>query len=145
MAAMTEPRPINRQVFLGKQYNRRFLLAMLLYVIMVPISKRLIDAVGESIWRYPIALLPVLPLLVAFAVFLVYLRQMDELLRRIQFEAFGISLGATLMFTITWGFLETADLLPPFPTILIGPLMILLWGFGSCFARRRYNAVCETD
>jgi hypothetical protein len=118
---------------------------MAVYFVLVIVSKYLLEVMDTSIWSYPIAVLPVLPLLVVFWLFLGYLREMDELLRRIQFEAFGISLGATLVLTLTWGFLETADLLPPFPMIFIGPMMILLWGFGSWLTRRRYNAVCETD
>jgi hypothetical protein len=145
MAVAPGTRPTNPQVLLVRRYNRRFILVMAVYVLLVPISSGLVDVMGGSIWRYPVALLPVVPLLVAFWVFIIYLRQMDELLRRIQLEAFGISLGVTLVFTITWGFLEAADLVPHFPTILVGPLIILAWGFGSVISQRRYNAVCETD
>jgi hypothetical protein len=145
MAAMSKARPINPQVLSKQRFGRRFAIAMAVYTILVVTSQQILNTLNDSIWRYPVALLPVVPLLVVFWLFLVYLREMDELLRRIQFEAFGISLGATLIFTITWGFLEAADLLPPFPTIFIGPVMILLWGFGSWLTRRRYNAVCETE
>ncbi len=145
MAAMSNSRPVNPQVLSKQRFGRRFAIAMAVYTILVVTSQQILNTLSDSIWRYPVALLPVVPLLVVFWLFLVYLREMDELLRRIQFEAFGISLGATLIFTITWGFLEAADLLPNFPTIMVGPLMIFAWGIGSFITQRHYNAVCETD
>jgi len=128
-----------------RRFNRRFLTAMLVYIVLVPLSIMLVDRIGETPLRYPIALLPVVPLLFAFCQFIIYLRTADELLRRIQFEAFGMSFGVTVIFTITWGFLEAADLLPNFPTIMVGPLMIFAWGIGTFITQRYYNAVCETD
>jgi hypothetical protein len=124
MAAMSNVRPTNPQVRSIRRFNRRFIAAMLVYMLLVPLSGMMIDRMDESILRYPIALLPVIPMLFGFWEFLVYLRAADELLRRIQFEAFGISLGTALIFTITWGFLESAELVPKFPTIMVSPLMI---------------------
>jgi hypothetical protein len=72
------------------------------------------------------------------AAFMTYLRQMDEMLRRIELEAFGFSLGLTAIVTFTLGLLENAGL-PRFSLVWVFPMIMIFWGIGKAIAGRRYQ------
>ena len=61
-----------------------------------------------------------------------------RLQRRIQFEGLAFSFLAVCLLTLTWGFLQNAGL-PHADIIWVAPLLIMLWGFGSALASRRYR------
>jgi hypothetical protein len=123
-----------------KRYYLEFGGSMAAYTVVLIAAIRGLDALGPgSGWRYPVALLPVLPAAGALVAFIRYLRTMDELQRRIQFEAFGAAFAATILITFTYGFLEIAGL-PTISAIWIGPGMIAAWGVISAIVTRRYTA-----
>jgi hypothetical protein len=65
-------------------------------------------------------------------------RRLDELQRRVQFEALSFAFAGTAFFTFGWGFLEIAGY-PRLPAFGIWPLMAALWVAGLAIARRRYR------
>jgi predicted ferric reductase len=120
-------------------YRRDLLLAMGAYVIIIMVAVSWVNSLPqENNWRYVIVLAPVVPLLIALGVFMRWLRQVDEFERRLNFEAFGFSLGITFIITLTLGFLERAGF-PRLDLIWVPIMMIGLWGFGLAIARRRYQ------
>lgn len=123
----------------SKRYIVEFGLAMIIaYPLVLVISIILLNQYPESSWRVPLALAPVVPPLFGLRAFLRFLGRMDELQRRIQFEAIGFSFGVTLVVAMTAGFLENAGL-PRLSWIFVVPLMIALWGIGTALATRRYR------
>lgn len=110
---------------------------MLVYSIAVVVSIRWAGEIPDSPWRYAIALLPMIPLSFALLAFLRFFRQMDELQRKIQFEAVAFGFLATLGVILTYGFLQGAGL-PHVRMIFVPPLMIVLWGIGLAIASVRY-------
>ena len=108
------------------------------YVAVLVVSLFALKAVGDdSAWRYPLAVLPVLPGAAALLAFVRHLRDLDELQRRIQFEALGIAFAVTVLVTLTYGFAENAGL-PRLSAIWVTPLMIAGWGLSQPFVARRY-------
>ncbi len=91
------------------------------------------DGVGIAL-----ALLPMAGALVTAWAILRQIRRMDELQRRIQFEALALSFLGTALFTFSWGFAETAGM-PKFPTFGIWPLMAGFWIVGGIISQRRYS------
>jgi hypothetical protein len=125
-----------------KTADRRYLIefggAMLAYTAAVFVSAFGVGAMAhDNPWRYPLAVLPVVPSVFALLAFIRRLRVMDELQRRIQFEAFGITLGVGVLGTLTYGFLEEAGL-PHLPLIWVGPALIATWGVTSAIVVRRF-------
>lgn len=111
---------------------------MAAYTVLVIVSVTVLNTVDSGAWRYAVAVLPVAPLVFAMRAFIRHLRRMDELQRRIQVEALALGFGATVMITLTYGFLENAGL-PRLSLIWVAPLMISLWGLGSALASRHYS------
>jgi hypothetical protein len=122
----------------NQRYLREFSAAMVAYTLVLVVSLTALKGVGDSsIWRYPLAVLPVLPGVAALIAFVRRLRDMDELERRIQFEALGIAFAVTILVTFTYGFLENAGL-PRLSAIWVTPFMIAAWGVSSLLVNRRY-------
>jgi hypothetical protein len=119
-------------------YKRRLVAVMVAYIVVLFGSVTLLKTMSDPILRALVAVLPVLPVLVGIFVFMAFLRQLDELQRRIQFEAFAFSLGMTGVITFTLGFLEGVDVPSP-GLIWVFPMMIALWGIGAAIAGRRYR------
>jgi hypothetical protein len=120
----------------GKRYLREFGGSMALYSVMVPISMRLLRGHEHTPLGYCIAFLPIIPS--ALWAFMRMFRGLDELQRKIQFEAVGFSFLATCLITLTWAFQQNAGL-PRFDVSWVAPLLILLWSLGLGIAKRRYE------
>lgn len=111
---------------------------MIAYVILIILSRLVLDSLGSSPWRYLIALLPVIPVIFLVIAFLRYLSGIDELQQRIQLQAIGFAAGTTSLLTFAYGFLELMGF-PRFSTFLTFPLMVILWGLGLSYVTRNYR------
>ena len=89
-------------------------------------------------WQAAIALTPMLACVAAAWVILREIRRMDELQRRIQFEALGFAFAVTALATFSYGFLEGLGW-PRLSMFDVWPLMAGLWVVGLAMARRRYR------
>lgn len=121
-----------------RRYAQRFIASMIAYVIVVLVSGWLLRNMGESPLRALVAIMPVLPIVIGLWAFMMFVRQLDELQRRIQLEAFAFSLGCTGLITFTLGLLENAGV-PQVGIIWVFPMMIVFWGIGLAIAERRYR------
>ncbi len=121
-----------------KLYLRRFWVAITAYVVLVIIMSSVLDSLTDNTLRVIITLLPIVPIVFGMWAFMQFIRQIDELQRRIHFEAFAFSLGCTGLITFTLGFLENAGV-PQLSLIWVFPMMIAFWGIGVAIAGRRYK------
>jgi hypothetical protein len=121
-----------------KRYLREFLPAMLVYAVMVMVSVWLLKHQVYRPLRLLFAVLPVIPALFAMWAAIRYVRGLDELQRRIQFEGLASSFLATCVIALTWALLQNAGL-PHADIIWVAPMLIFLWGVGACVAKRRYQ------
>lgn len=121
-----------------RRYTKEFGLAMLIYVVAVPLVITTLARMDDSPLRYAIAVLPVFPVAYGLRAFLRALAGMDELQMRIQLSAIAFAAGMTGLLTFAYGWLEIAGL-PPLPQIWVLPLIVALWGLGLALANRRYR------
>jgi hypothetical protein len=122
----------------AKRYAREFVTAMIAYVIVIIISRLVLNNIGDSPWRFAVTLLPVFPVLFLVTGFTRFLSGIDELQQRIQLQAIGFSAGTTGLLTFAYGFLELVGF-PHFPLFFVFPMMIILWGIGLSYFSRRYQ------
>jgi hypothetical protein len=111
--------------------------AMLAYVVLLPLSIIAYRAVDQDGLRSLIAVIPVIPTTLGLVAIVRAIRRMDELERRIHFEAVAFAFAATALLTFTYGLLENLAF-PRISLTWILPLMIVLWTLGQALARRRY-------
>jgi len=104
----------------------------------VLVGKWLLRLAGDAWWRFPAAVLPVVPMALEVYVFLRYLNAIDELQQKIQLNAIGFAASLTGLITLTIGFLENAGL-PRLSWTFVFPLMVALWSVGMILFTRRYS------
>ena len=117
----------------NKRYIRDYLISMVLYCVVLTGVIMLYEALPQHPASALLMLLPLVPILFAFRAFIRWVRELDEMQKRIQMEAFAFSLGLTSILTFTYGLMERAGL-PQISLIWVFPLSVMLWGIGHLFA-----------
>lgn len=92
----------------------------------------------EGALKLAINLMPMIGAVAAAWAILRGLWRMDELQRRIQYDAIALAFLGTALITFGWGFAEGAGL-PHLRAFSVWPIMGTLWGFGIFVAQRRYR------
>lgn len=91
----------------------------------------------------PVALLPVVPLVVFFVRLSEWLDSMDELQRRIHLEAMVLQFAATGTLVMGYGMLAKSGVVPNYPVTVVFPwlwiAMFVLWAGGIVLVRRKYR------
>jgi hypothetical protein len=122
----------------AKRYLKEIGTSMAAYTAMVSLSIWLLRGQEHSPLRYLLAGLPVIPSAFAMWAAIRFFRGLDELQRRIQFEGMAFSFLGMCLVSLNWGFLQNAGL-PQADVIWVTPVLLALWGVGSCVASRRYQ------
>lgn len=126
-------------MFKPKRYVLELSGALGLYALLLiaaNVAERALQPVGAL--DLAINLVPMVGAVAAAWVILRNLRQMDEMQRRIQFDAIAMSFVGTALITFGWGFAEGAGL-PHLRAFAVWPIMATLWGFSLVVAQRRYR------
>ncbi|MFT4014745.1 MAG: hypothetical protein QM682_15400 [Paracoccus sp. (in: a-proteobacteria)] len=120
-----------------KRYLIDFLIGMAVYALLLVISLRLLGrGVENPALCVAVSLLPMLGGLLVCRAVIRQLRRMDELQRKIQFDAFALAFTGTALATFGYGFLENVGA-PKLSMFAVWPLMAALWVLGLIVARRR--------
>lgn len=131
----------NPQTAAGRRYLRRFVPAMIGYVVVLFASLRFIEAqhpTGPLLWLLGVA--PAIPIIAVIAVMGLYMmEETDEFLRTVLVQSMLWGIGVTLALCTAWGFLENVGAVPHFPLYLIFPIFCGAFGLAQPFVRRRYQ------
>ncbi len=125
------------------QWNTRTYLvelfaAMALYAVLLVGSNLLeqrLDPKGALL--IAVNVLPIVGILAAAWAIVRGFGRMDELQRRIQFDALVLAFAGTAVISFSWGFLEDVGV-PQLRAFMVWPMMAMLWIFGLIVATRRY-------
>lgn len=120
-----------------RRYNRRLLTALLAYAVLLGSTILLLNDFPDAPWRYPVALVPMIPSGYLVWAVVHYLREIDELQRRIQLEGLGFAFAAGSVITFGYGFLQLTGL-PEASWFYVWPVYGTMWMLGVQLARRRY-------
>ena len=113
--------------------------ALLLYAALLVganMLERAIDPSGGL--KLAINLVPMIGALAGAWAVMRGLWRLDEMQRRIQFDAIAMSFLGTALITFGWGFAEGAGL-PRLQAFAVWPIMGVLWALGMVIAQRRYR------
>ena len=127
----------------GRRYIRAMWPILIAYSLILFFSGWMIKRGIESIpLRALVALLPVLPLLLLLRIALRYLRETDELQRRIEIEAIGIAALLVSLVYFGGGLLQQAKVISlnaGVVMIWVFPLIMVFYAIAKFFAVRRYR------
>lgn len=126
-------------MFRPKQYFLELGGAFVLYAVLLigaGLAERAIHPIGTL--KLAINLVPMIGMVAAAWAIMRGLWRMDEMQRRIQFDAIAIAFLGTAFVTFGWGFAEGAGL-PHLRAFMVWPIMGTLWALGIAFAQYRYR------
>jgi hypothetical protein len=125
-----------------RRYRREFFPAMVAYVAVLFLSMYALQSVHAASARAALALLPVVPIMFVARAVLRFVRDSDEMQRRIQLESFA---QASLVLTLgcfSLGLLALAGVVridAGLALILVLPAYMLVYGVFACLTARRYR------
>ncbi len=126
----------------SRRYQRAIWPAMIAYALLLSASLWWIrNGIEPLALRALVALLPVVPLLFFLRALLRYLREIDELQRRIETEAIGIASLLVSMLYFAGGLLEKAKVVgfdAGAAMIWVFPLLCASYGIARMLLTRRY-------
>ncbi|MBN9886503.1 hypothetical protein [Salipiger abyssi] len=121
---------------------RKLLLLMIglvAYAATLLVSQRLLaGGTGIQPVRVLVALTPMIPALFICAVVIRAIRDLDEMQRKLQFEALALSFMGTALITFAYGFLEGMGF-PKISMFAVWPLMAAIWFIGVMVGRLRFR------
>lgn len=128
---------------LHRRYLREFLPPMVAYVVVLFLSLWLLKRIdGPSGLRAAVALLPALPIALGLRAIVRYIRDTDEMQRRIELEAVSIATAFVAMLYMSAGFLQLAsviDIPAGVAMIWMFPLLCLSYGLAKIVVSQRYG------
>jgi len=127
---------------LRRRYLREFTPAMAGYVLGLFVSLWLLKRVEEPMLRALVALLPVAPVMLVVRAVVRYIRDADELQRRIELESVSLATATVSMLYLAGGFLQTAkviDIPSGMAMFWVFPLVCLFYGLVKTVVVRRYR------
>ncbi|HET7125990.1 MAG TPA: hypothetical protein VFI26_02685 [Lysobacter sp.] len=127
---------------LRRRYLREFLPPMAAYVVLVFLSVWLLKRVDAPALRTLVALMPVPPIAFALRAIMRYIRDADELQRRIELEAVAFSSAFVSFAYLTGGFLQAARVIEVRAAdamLWVFPLTCLAYGVVKIVVSRRYR------
>jgi len=128
-----------------KRYTRRIVNTMSLYVVALFGSILLLRGAAAdwpTLVKALLALSPVVPVAYFGKAFVVYLNECDELMRRIELEAIGLSSLVVGLLFLSLGFLGRAKVIALdgiTVAVWVFPLLCGFYGLTKWFAGRRYR------
>ncbi|MDQ7727093.1 hypothetical protein [Halomonas sp. SpR8] len=111
-------------------------LCLMTYVLILVYSLNKLN--NETAWPIVVSIMPMVPALVVCWVIIRGVRSMDELQRKIQFEAMVLAFAATALLTFSYGFLENVGF-PKMTMFVVWPLMASFWVIGTIIGSIRYR------
>jgi hypothetical protein len=127
---------------LRRRYLREFLPPMAAYVLLVLLSVWLLKRVDAASLRALVALMPLPPIAFALRAIMRFIRDADELQRRIELEAVSIATAFVSFAYLTGGFLQAARVIDVRATdamLWVFPLTCLAYGVVKVVVSRRYG------
>ena len=124
---------------ISRRYFVELTAGLLVYAVLLVISlTALRDGVVAPMWHTIVGLLPMFGGLAVAVAIIRQFGRMDELQRKIQFDAISLAFLGTALLTLAYGFLENAGL-PHLSMFTVWPVMGALWLAGSIGSTLRYR------
>ncbi|MVA97660.1 hypothetical protein GN330_10425 [Nitratireductor sp. CAU 1489] len=115
------------------------LIGLAAYAAALVVSEKLLTGgIEGAVFRTVVSLSPMLPVIFICGVVVRSIRKLDEMQRKLQFEALALAFAGTALITFGYGFLEGVGL-PRLSMFIVWPIMATLWVIGVVLGRVRYG------
>ena len=132
-----------------KHYEKRLILAMLVYMAVLVADGPLLHATANLPLKALLAVAPVLPMLYVIALMWWRIRDSDELEQRTQLVALGVATALVSALSMVGGFLVTGGVLHLGGSVLIWVFPVMMAGYGIAYRQvaRHYGmgALCTGE
>ena len=105
---MTDSNETDRQI--GRRYLREFLPALLGYTAALVVIIIAVDFDTAGWWKYPVALVPVVPAIWGMFAIGRHAARIDEMQRSMLLDGVAVGFGVAMLTAVTLGFLTMAGL-----------------------------------
>ena len=124
-----------------RRYFKLFVPSMAAYVLFIALAVWLIKGgIVSGPIMFLVAALPAFAALGFLYGWFRFIRETDELQRRVQTEAIMVGVAAILTLTLTWGILEMFILeLPRLPVFWVFPIFMIAQGLASWRLSKKYG------
>jgi len=121
-----------------KQYLKRFALGMISFGIMMAFTLFIGKKIEGGIWvNVIIAMLPVIPFIIAMSAYITNIKTMDEMWKKIQSDALIMTALITIVLCLSFGMLQVMNVIGTFSIFYVFMLISIIWSF--CFAYTAYK------
>lgn len=129
-----------KQQQVRQRYIRELIWAMIAYFVILVASISILKQgwIQMKWFIIVVSIAPALPVMFVILAIMRALRDSDELQQRIQLLATSFSAAATGLVTFSYGFLENVGF-PKFPTFLVFPMLVAIWGISLGYFSRKYQ------
>lgn len=122
-----------------RKNQKHFVFLMFIWAVLFIASTWLLKGeYFDGILSYIVAILPTVVGLVGVLSYVKFLRETDELIRKIELEGLAIGFGVGVLCILGYPLLVMVGL-PPISIQTAGAVMLFAWVFGQIIARRRYR------
>jgi len=120
--------------FWKKKYLIRFIAGMVGYGFMLPFAIFISKKIQAGILiKILLALLPVIPFLLAMYAYIANMKTMDEMWRKIQIDALIITTMITIAASFSMGMLQVMNVMKTFSVFYLFPFMMMVWLFSFSY------------
>ena len=126
-------------MFTGRKYTIELGAALALYAALLVganMAERALHPTGAAL--IALNLVPMIGAVAGAVAIMRGLWRMDELQRRIQFDAIAMAFLATALITFGWGFVENEGV-PHLRAFMVWPIMGTCWAIGIAISAWRYR------
>jgi hypothetical protein len=135
--------------FSERQYTRRVLIAMSLYMAFMLLAWPLVRTTTSLPFKIVLSCVAVVPMLYTIGLLVRRIRESDELEQRLHLVGLGVATAVSGVLSLFGGFLSAAGVLKLDGTILIWvfPIIVFSYSTSRWWVSRRYGAeaVCDED
>lgn len=119
--------------------NRQYLLEMGLATALYVTAVLLTDALEAQGWSLTAIIAPILGGALMLVAIVRHFGRVDEMIRGVMAEAALYTLIALMLGSLTVGFLQLKQLLPPINGVWLAPTGAAIWGLFTALVQRRFQ------
>lgn len=129
-----------------KKHLRKFVLGMTTFGLMIALTIVIGKKIEAGIFVNVImAMLPVIPFVIAMSAYIDNIKSMDEMWKKIQSDALIMTALITIIFCLSFGMLQVMNVIDTFSIFYVFILIVIIWSFSFAYVAYKINGLKENE